>query len=367
MVKKKTGIVILVIVGVIVILVGIAAFIFLKPFFTLPEETNVIIPIFNDPNCSREFSPQFDAESYYEGPLFDSHFHLPPTVKHSDAGSEFPVLEKDITLNQIVCQLEEEKVIGAFAFYFPNFWLMMNKSNTMEEVFGKWATEIQMVKKGSPEWMNLFLVPGPLSAEEVGSIYNSHSEVFKGLGEIAYFFPAAPRFSSSPDDEISLGIFKLADENNLIVMVHPSQGQKDKLEKVLQQYPNVKFLIHGWENLGYIWELMERYPNLYFSVDGAVLYPIFGIINGPKGIFLSQFKKNFNSILDRDVTLWKPIIERFPEKFMWGTDKSIDFHYSEEISILYEEFARAFIGKLNPSVQEKFAYKNAENLLHNEF
>ncbi len=31
-----------------------------------------------EPKCSREFSPQFNAEPYYSGPLFDAHFHMPP-------------------------------------------------------------------------------------------------------------------------------------------------------------------------------------------------------------------------------------------------------------------------------------------------
>ena len=33
------------------------------------------------------------------------------------------------------------------------------------------------------------------------------------------------------------------------------------------------------------------------------------------------------------------------------------------VSLLQMKLARAFIGKLDPSVQEKFAYQNAERLL----
>src|SRR3989344_2160142 len=36
-----------------------------------------------EPKCSREFSPQFRAEPYYTGPLFDAHFHMPLLVDFS--------------------------------------------------------------------------------------------------------------------------------------------------------------------------------------------------------------------------------------------------------------------------------------------
>jgi hypothetical protein len=49
---------------------------------------------------------------------------------------------------------------------------------------------------------------------------------------------------------------------------------------------------------------------------------------------------------------------------MWGTDRAADWHHNEEISILIEEFTRAFTGRLSPEVQEKYAYKNAEGLLN---
>ena len=60
---------------------------------------------------------------------------------------------------------------------------------------------------------------------------------------------------------------------------------------------------------------------------------------------------------------WKNRIEQHPDQFMWGTDRAADWHFDEEISILVEEFARAFTGRLSPEVQEKFAYKNAERLI----
>src|SRR3989344_8796751 len=39
-----------------------------------------------EPKCSREFSPQFNAEPYYSGPLFDAHFHMPNLIDVSKIG-----------------------------------------------------------------------------------------------------------------------------------------------------------------------------------------------------------------------------------------------------------------------------------------
>ena len=48
---------------------------------------------------------------------------------------------------------------------------------------------------------------------------------------------------------------------------------------------------------------------------------------------------------------------------MWGTDRLEGWHFDKEVGGLVEEFSRAFIGELDSSVQEKFAYKNAQRML----
>jgi len=50
---------------------------------------------------------------------------------------------------------------------------------------------------------------------------------------------------------------------------------------------------------------------------------------------------------------------------MWGTDRAHKWTYDEEVSVLLEEFGRAFIARLDPAVQKKIAYENAENLFKN--
>ena len=48
---------------------------------------------------------------------------------------------------------------------------------------------------------------------------------------------------------------------------------------------------------------------------------------------------------------------------MWGTDRWHEWHFDQEVGGLLEEFGRSFIGEFAPEIQEKFAYKNAEEFL----
>jgi len=58
------------------------------------------------------------------------------------------------------------------------------------------------------------------------------------------------------------------------------------------------------------------------------------------------------------------LIEGHPDKFLWGTDRAFAWHFDDDVGALLDESARAFIVQLDPAVQEKFAYKNAERLLN---
>ena len=72
----------------------------------------------------------------------------------------------------------------------------------------------------------------------------------------------------------------------------------------------------------------------------------------------------FNGLLDRMVSTWKSAIERHPNRFLWGTDMALPtWHWDPEVIDMIMKFSRAFIGRLDGGVREKYAYKNAERLL----
>ena len=65
-------------------------------------------------------------------------------------------------------------------------------------------------------------------------------------------------------------------------------------------------MLHGFQIENSIADLMDRYPNVYFSIDSAVLYPMMGLfISGPKEEFVSKFKQDFDSMLNQRINKWK--------------------------------------------------------------
>ena len=305
--------------------------------------------------CSRSFSPKFNAGPYYTGPLFDAHFHMPSVLElaglEGHAAPDHPVLGKDITLDEILCFFDKENVRGAIAFN------TLDDTRLDESV--KAASDMQSQSSGK---IRLFLMPTNLATEKLGEIQSSNRQLFEGYGEIALYDQSLQ--GVTPSSKKMQDIYDVAKKYGLVVMMHPDMGQKGDIEKALQNNPGVNFLLHGFESEDYATDLMDKYPNLYFSIDSAVLYPMMGLfMSGPKETFISRFEQDFNSILNDKLNKWKGKIKRHPDRFMWGTDRGMKWHFDEEISVLFEEFARAFIARLDSEVQENYAYKNAEKLL----
>src|SRR3989344_3949484 len=323
------------------------------------QETKV-----QEPKCGREFSPQFNAEPYYSGPLFDAHFHMPNLIdvskiggygegQDADHGSDpitDPVLGRDVELGKILCNFEKEKVRGAIGFAIG-----------AEQALDETLNIAKSIKEESSGKINLFLMPVMFSTEGLESIEKSNKGLFKGYGEMTFY--NQDYANTPPDSPVVMETYKVAEKHNLIVMIHPGRNQKSNIGNVLQKNPNVNFLLHGFEIENDIVDLMDKYPNVYFSIDSAVLYAMQGLFMGSKEQFVFRFEQEFDVNMNRAVNKWKSAVEKHPDRFMWGTDRAHKWHYDEDVSILFEEFGRAFIGKLDPSVQEKFAYENAERLL----
>ena len=323
------------------------------------QETKV-----QEPKCSREFSPQFKAEPYYNGPLFDAHFHMPHLIdvskigghgegQDADHGSDpitNHVLREDVALDKILCNFDKEKVKGAIGFVVG-----------VEQLLEEMLEIAESMKEESSRKINLFLMPVMFSTESLESIEKSNKGLFKGYGEMTFY--DQDYANTPPDSPVVMETYKVAEKHNLIVMIHPGRNQKSNIGNVLQKNPNVNFLLHGFEIETDSVDLMDKYPNVYFSIDSAVLYAMQGLFMGSKGQFVSRFEQEFDVNMNRAVNKWKSAVEKHPDRFMWGSDRGLPWHYDEDVSILFEEFGRAFIGKLDPSVQEKFAYENAEELI----
>lgn len=332
--------------------IGIPVFLLLViGHFFIEEPEEKVAPIGEKiANCQREFNPRYSTGPYYTGELFDAHFHIPPSPGIKQFFFKQPVIGKDITLNEILCTFDKEKTRGAIGFYFPKKTRKVTLPGAYE------------IKEYAKDRMHLFISPVSLSNDELEIILEENKGLFVGIGEIGFY--EITNILKPVDGEWASKIYKLAAKHGIPVMIHPGRNQLAKVKKVLEENPNTTFILHGYETERDIDELMEKYPNIYYSVDSATLYAMRGkFAMAPGDKFIPEFKENFNSILDEQVGYWKERIEKYPDRFMWGTDRFKDWHFSDEMSALMEEFARAFIGRLDPAVQEKYAYKNAENLL----
>src|SRR3989344_5402647 len=298
--------------------------------------------------CDLTLRPkQFNKTPYYTGPLFDAHFHVPDL--------------SEVSINKLLCISDKEKVKGTILFYW-NGQLSLEKR----------LAEAESIKIASSGKIRIFLAPVQYNLKTLEDIEAAHKGLFTGYGEMAFYNrgdPSQSYYPKRPDAQEFLDIYALAEKNNFVVMIHPDRGQEQAIENVLQKYPHVKFYFHGDEIESAIIGLMDRYPNVYYSID-AVLSRIpssYGDalhMSMTEEAYVSTVSQNFDAMLQADVSAWKTKIEKHPDRFTWGTDRGgLTWHYGEKVSSLFEELSRAFIVRVDPAVQEKFAYKNAEKLL----
>ncbi len=158
-----------------------------------------------------------------------------------------------------------------------------------------------------------------------------------------------------------------------MVYFHLGGGMRKAFEKVLDENPDIDFIFHGdqlitynddgTQDLSIIDKILSNHPNVYYGVDE--LYGDVFLLNPEtsKETFLEHFN-NYKPLLNVDVSTWKAFIERHPDQVMWDTDRgwSAPWSMDRDVGLQLVDYSRAFIGKLSPLVQEKYAYQNAEKL-----
>ena len=74
---------------------------------------------------------------------------------------------------------------------------------------------------------------------------------------------------------------------------------------------------------------------------------------------------DYGPLLQDDLEKWKDLMEKHPDRFMWGTDRggSAVWPFDRSVSLRLVDYGRAFIGGLDPAVQQPFAYQNADRLI----
>ena len=327
--------------------------------------------------CAGSYQDDYPS-THYRGPLIDTHLHIPhlpdepigsegdddydkPKGADSDlydsiADEDRPRLGKTVNVNTIACTLQNEGTIKASAF-FPVFLdiethLVEVARRTMEVYPSQFVPFIQA--SGSEA-----SIVEPDILRDFLEIYPG---LFFGLGEVGDS-PTEP-INPPPDSVLYTENFEVAQNHNLHVYYHVGEGHQENMARALERFPEITFIVHGDSVRPHIDDLMDRYPNIYFTFNDIFEEhtPLFRF--GNKEEFMSVMQRDWDRLLDNAVALYKTSIEAHPDRYMWGTDRTdIAWNYHEDVGRLLAEYGRAFIGKLNPEIQENVAYRNAELLI----
>ena len=317
---------------------------------------------------------EFSYEPYYTGPLVDAHIHMPVSSrivqmvakKLGNAEFNLSVFDQTLTKDRFACLFTEGGVRQLYGLFL-----------TTRYSLGAEIQTIRQFQKNYPGLVVASFMPVPVPSLRVATkdfreTLDKNPGLFRGIGELKLFD------NSSIDNPYFTELYQLADAYGLIIMIHPHYQDKETMKKILKQYPRVTFLLHGGDDprgpsgdrsdeTEFIADIIKNYPNAYYSLG-----PIQGLHGSKrehterlpeKTEILPHLHSVFESELKKAVSDWKALIERYPERFMWETDRHRpQWVFDEDVGRLLEEFARSFIGKLAPEVQEGFAYKNAERL-----
>lgn len=336
-----------------------------------------------DSACEEIAVPVYPS-GYYVGPLVDTHLHLPaipdgdPEEEGADEdadeeqegrfGGPMAQLGRNVAMSKIACNLKREGTHDNFAFFpiytsIPGQGLEIAK-RTMEK-YPDVFTPFIMPPNGDD-------IPPTVDAATLKKMLEVYAGLFEGYGEIGLYADEDMdrREAYPPDLQLFEDIYKVVKTNKLVVYMHPGEKQKSNFARVLKAHPDINFIVHGDEIEDSILSLMDTYPNIYYGLDdfwGADMDHFHLFVGDSKEKYLKAREKEFDEVLKYEVKKWKSKIEKHPDQFIWGTDRGdAVWNYDLEVGQSMVKFARAFIGQLDPAVQEKFAHKNAERLLGKE-
>ncbi len=322
---------------------------------------------------------------WYAGPLFDTHLHMPhlpdspigtmPGEQDLEGFAEsgyaggnleppppgvIPRAGENITMSEIACTLRYEGTNAAFAY----FQVFPNNQGPLVELASRTVDRY-------PDLLVPFINPpgrvdGQATIEVAGlaEYLDINPGFFRGYGEIPlYAQEGSGAGPFSPDNPVLQEIYPLVERDRMIVYFHGGDNQAVELARILNDHPDTNFIVHGDQAQYDVPPLMDRFPNLYYTVDA--LYGDQWLLHD--GFTAEEFlarTDDFEPLLEIDLADWKEVIEAHPDQFMWGTDRggAVVWSWDRPVGLRLVDYARAFIGRLDPEVQELFAFGNAQRV-----
>lgn len=287
----------------------------------------------------------------YTGPLFDTHFHVSRDVFQSG--------------DALLAYLEKDQVLWAIGFYkIPperNAPLFLRAEPVIR------GAQARVIPLGDP-LRDQFV--GGQYTEALFRSYLQPQGLLQGIGEIHSTELGQITFESAQMQ----AVFRAVNEMKGIVMVHPSGfplGRRmdvAELEPPIRQYSNITFLFHG--NLEPVLPLLSKHPNVYFTYDTYLMtsgpWSPRDLMCCPGSGSAQQFvadvnRVGFERIVEDALREALPVIQRHPDRILWGTDRATSqpWHYQDSATELILRISREFIGRLPAELQENYAFRNA--------
>jgi hypothetical protein len=327
-------------------------------------------------DCAPVVGPTY-GETWYRGPLIDTHYHIPnipENILDGRANPGQPVLGRNVSIADIACGLSLEGTKKVFAFFpvYPG-----------AQAQGQLEVANETMKRYPERFVPFIMAPDgdndpggfpTVTADVLREFLDIYPDLFDGFGETGLYRREGGAEELPPDSERLHEIYPLVREYGLVVYFHLGEGQQASFKRTLAANPDINFIFHGdqliryterGQDLSAIDEILSRHPNVYYGIDE--LYGDEWWLRPEKTNedFLRHLQ-NHKALLAEDLATWKGFIERHPNQVLWGTDRSPGVLWSHDpvVGQALSNYGRAFIARLSPSVQENFAYKNAERLLN---
>ncbi|MBI4152484.1 amidohydrolase family protein [Candidatus Woesearchaeota archaeon] len=321
--------------------------------------------------------------SDYQGPLIDTHLHIPSIPDWSPEEDSLPpdpapegrfggpqaLLGWNVKMSEIACTLQREGTHQNFAF-FPVYesGISMHQLEIWKRTMQKYPDIFTpfIMSSGNDGQPDGFPT---VDAETLTEMLAKYPKLFQGYGEIGLYARENGGSPELPPDAPRLQeIYPLVKKNNLMIYFHLGDGHQDNFENMLKQYPDIIFIWHGDQlSVNEVKDILQKYPNAYYGIDeffGGEREIFEMYVGKSKEEYLEAANLKFDQIISQAIIHWKPLIEQYPDQVLWGTDRGdAVWNYDLELGQMQVKIARAFIGKLSPAVQEKFAYQNAEKLI----
>ena len=332
------------------------------------------------------------AEDRYRGPLFDAHAHLVGSrdIKHTRAEDDRLHINPE-TADEIFGILDDENIIGLIGFLpvIHEYFVAEDSLFSVDAAFNRtYQNETESVVNRSDNKITPFLHPyshigipptehGHKLVDLIDQVIKDSEIPFRGIGEIHTSYPQTDSYYEMRlTDPVMLKLYDYAAANDLIIMIHPELAVLEDLHQALRHNPDTIFLLHGLIDSGgggepiaeHLAALFQEHQNAFFSVDAALMlgYSLMDACVYDKAQFMGNLRSEplYHTLLHSSLAFWQPVIEAHPTRMMWGTDLYYWWHWEPDVISIIAQFGRDFISYLDDQAKERFAYRNAVEMLN---